>query len=75
MGSADKDTYLYFTSDWSAKGKCRGSKYGIAAIDFSADSVYLRTACFGPGQDAVSVRGIGGGEPARLTPVPPLSAV
>jgi hypothetical protein len=61
VGSSDKDTYLYFTSTWTARGKCRGSKYGIAAIDFSCDGMYLRTACFGPGQDSVSYRGLGGG--------------
>lgn len=61
VGSADKDTYLYYTADWSSKGKCRGSKYGVSGIDFSVDSVYLRTCCFGNGQDAVPTRGVGGG--------------
>ncbi len=61
VGSSDKDMYLYNTSDWSAKGKCRGSKFGVTAIDFSVDSVYIRTCCFGPGQDGVSARGVGGG--------------
>ena len=48
VGSADCRVYVYNTTDWSAGPVFKGAKYGVAAMDFSADSVFIRACCFGP---------------------------
>jgi hypothetical protein len=61
LGSSDTNIYLFESDSWALKGVLKGSKYGVASLDFSTDAVFLRSCCFGPRDDEPSVRGVGGG--------------
>lgn len=45
VGSHDNRIYVYDTGSWTLKGTCKGHSSYIMALDWSADSTYLRTNC------------------------------
>ena len=45
VGSHDNFIYVYNTSDWSLKGKCKGHSSYIMALDWSKDNEWIRTNC------------------------------
>lgn len=59
VGSTDKDIYLYSTVDLAPRGRCRGHVCGVNRIDFSADSVWLRSSVTAPRRDGAPPRGTG----------------
>jgi len=47
VGSHDNNSYIYNTSDWSLKGKLDKHTSYIIALDFCAQSKYMRSNCGG----------------------------
>lgn len=45
LGSADGAIYVYNTSDYAAKAKCRGHNGRVLHMDFSSDGQYLISNC------------------------------